>query len=145
MARGYKVKHKGFDFRSKFEYRLALSLEARGIKYGYEQEELEYFTKVQGGSCDDCNGTHISKRRWYTPDFFLPNGVVIEAKGQFTAGNRVTLKAIRKAHPTLDLRLVFMADNRISKNSTTTYSDWAEQFGFKYALGEIPTPWLLEK
>ena len=145
MARGYKVKHKGFEFRSKFEHRLALSLEERGIKYGYEEEEWEYFTKVQGGICDDCNGTHILKRRWYTPDFFLPNGIIIEAKGQFTASNRVTLKAVREANPSFDLRLVFMANNRISKNSTTTYSLWCDQFKFKWALGRIPDEWLLEK
>ena len=145
MARGYKVKHRGFEFRSKFEHRLALSLEERGVQYGYEQEEWEYFTKVQGGICDDCNGTHILKRRWYTPDFFLPNGIIIEAKGQFTASNRVTLKAVREANPSFDLRLVFMANNRISKNSTTTYIDWCDQFKFKWSLGRIPESWLLEK
>jgi len=145
MARGYKVEHGEHTFRSKFEHRLALSLEERGVKYGYEQEEWEYYTKVQGGICADCDGTHIRKRRWYTPDFFLPNGIVIEAKGQFTASNRVTLKAVREAQDSVDLRLVFMANNRISKNSTTTYTDWADQFGFKWSLGRIPDSWLSEK
>lgn len=145
MARGYKVQHKGNEFRSKFEHRIALSLEERGVKYKYETEQLEYYTKVRSGVCEDCDGTHVLQRRWYTPDFFLPNGIVIEAKGQFTSSNRVTLKAIREAHPTLDLRLVFMANNRISKSSDTTYIDWAEQFDFKYSLRGIPDEWLLEK
>lgn len=142
MARGKKVEHKGFTFRSKFEHRLAMSLDERGVDYNYESEEWEYFTKVRNGLCDDCSGTHVLQRRWYTPDFFLPNGIIIEAKGQLTAGNRTTLKAIREAHPSADLRLVFMANNRISKSSGSTYIDWAEQFGFKYALGGIPDDWL---
>lgn len=142
MARGYKVAHNGFVFRSKFEYRIALALEKQGTDYGYEEEQYEYFTKVRNGVCEDCSGTHVVQRRWYTPDFFLPNGLIIEAKGQFTSSNRVTLKAVRDAHDSLDLRLVFMANNRISKNSTTTYIDWAEQFNFKWALKEIPESWL---
>jgi len=142
MARGYKVEHKGFTFRSKFEHRIAVDLETRGVNYDYEREEWEYFTKVRNGVCKDCNGIHVYQRRWYTPDFFLPNGIVIEAKGQFTASNRVTLKAIREVHDSVDLRLVFMANNRISKASGTTYVDWCEQFGFKYSIGRIPDEWL---
>lgn len=142
MARGRKIIHKGFVFRSKFEYKLAQQLEQLGVKYDYEAEELEYFTKVRSGVCESCSGTHVFQRRWYTPDFFLPNGIIIEAKGQFTASNRTTLKAVRDAHDSIDLRLVFMANNRISKNSGTTYVDWAESNGFKYAVGEIPESWL---
>lgn len=145
MARGHRVLHNGFEFRSKFEHRIAVDLETRGVAYDYESEEYEYFTKVRNGCCEDCSGTHVVQRRWYTPDFFLPNGIIIEAKGQFTASNRVTLKAVREVHDSLDLRLVFMANNRISKNSDTTYLEWAEQFGFKYSLGRIPDEWLLEK
>lgn len=144
MARGCKVNHKGFTFRSKFEHRIALALEAQGVKYKYEYEQYEYYTKVRSGFCDDCAGAHVLQRRWYTPDFFLPNGIIIEAKGQLTAGNRTTLKAVREAHDSIDLRLVFMANNRISKSSTTTYIDWAEQFNFKWALKEVPKEWLSE-
>ena len=142
MARGKKVQHNGFNLRSKFEFKLAQQLEEAGVKYDYECEEWEYFTKVRNGECEDCNGTHVVQRRWYTPDFFLSNGIVIEAKGQLTAGNRTTLKAIRDVHPSVDLRIVFMANNRISKNSNTTYVKWAEQHNFICAVGSIPDEWL---
>ena len=132
----------GNIFKSKFEMGLAKQLKEAGIKYEYERESYEYFTKVTNGSCDDCSGTHVSQRRGYTPDFFLPNGVVLEAKGHFTASNRVTLKAIRKAHPTLDIRLVFQADNCISRSSKTRNSDWCEQFEFKWALRTVPGEWM---
>ena len=143
MAR-YRGKHEfdGHEFRSKFELSLAQQLKDAGIKYDYEKWRYEYFTKVSGGICNDCAGTHVEKRQWYTPDFFLPNGIVIEAKGHFTAGNRTTLKAVREAHPTLDLRIVFMANNRIGKNSLTRNTDWAEKHGFQCTIGEIPDEWL---
>lgn len=142
MARGKKIQHNGFTFKSGLEYRTALQLEEAGVEYDYECEEWEYFTKVRNGVCEDCSGTHVGQRRWYTPDFFLSNGIVIEAKGHFTSGNRTTLKAIRDFHPSVDLRIVFMANNRISKNSDTTYVDWAEKAGFKCAVGRIPDEWL---
>jgi len=133
--------HQGNSLRSKFELRLAIQLERAGVKYEYEKWKYEFFTKVSSGVCEDCSGTHVVQRRWYTPDFFLPNGIIIEAKGNLTAGNRAILKAVRQAHDTLDLRLVFMANNKINRNSVTRYADWAEQFGFKYAIGEIPEEW----
>lgn len=133
----------GHEFRSKFELGLAKQLKEAKVKYDYEKESYEYFTKVTNGLCDDCSGTHVVQRRWYTPDFFLPNGIVLEAKGHFTAPNRVTLKAIREAHPTLDLRLVFQANNRISRSSETRCSDWCDQFGFKWTIKTIPEEWLI--
>lgn len=132
----------GYEFKSKFELGLAKQLKEVGVNYEYEKESWEYFTKVTNGLCSDCDGTHVTQRRWYTPDFFLPNGVVIEAKGHFTASNRATLKAVRKAHPTVDLRLVFQTDNRISRSSRTKCSEWCEQFGFLYAVKEIPEEWI---
>lgn len=135
---------RGDNLRSKFEMKLAVELDRLGVNYEYEKWQYEFFTKVSSGVCNDCLGTHVAQRRWYTPDFFLPNGIVIEAKGNLTASNRTILKAVRDAHDSLDLRLVFMADNKINRNSVTRYSDWAEQFGFKYAVGEIPEEWINE-
>lgn len=137
-----KWKYDGYTFRSKFELTLAQQLKGAGIKYEYEKEQWEYFTKISNGTCEDCSGTHVYQRKWYTPDFFLPNGIVLEAKGHFTASNRATLKAIREAHPTIDLRLVFQADNRISRSSSTRYSEWCTQHEFKWVIRKIPEEWL---
>jgi len=132
---------RGDELRSKFELKLAEALHSAGIKYHYERYQYEYYTKVTNGVCDDCAGTCVYKRQWYTPDFFLPSGIVVEAKGHFTASNRTTLKAVRDAHDSLDLRLVFMADNKINRNSGVKYSDWCEQHGFQYAFKTIPEEW----
>jgi len=70
----------GHEFRSKFEVTLAKQLKEEEIKYDYEKESYEYYTKVTNGVCDDCAGTQIFQRHWYTPDFFLPNDLVLEAK-----------------------------------------------------------------
>lgn len=139
-----KYEFEGHQLRSKFELRLAMQLSSAGVKYEYEKWKYEFFTRVSSGVCEDCAGTHVVQRRWYTPDFFLSSGIVIEAKGHLTASNRTILKAVREAHDSLDLRIVFMVDNRINKNSVTKYTDWAEKEGFTYAVGTIPEEWLHE-
>jgi hypothetical protein len=133
----------GFTFRSKFEVTIAKQLKKAGIEYDYEKESYEYFTKVTNGICNDCLGTHVVQRRWYTPDFFLPNGVVIEAKGHLTASNRTILKAVREDHPTLDLKLMFQSDNRISRSSETRYTEWASKQNIDWAIREVPEKWTL--
>jgi hypothetical protein len=50
-------------------------------------------------------------------------------------------------NPDLDIRFLFMRDNKISKNSKTRYSDWCKKRGIKYAVsehGHIPDEWLAE-
>ena len=135
--------YSGDVFRSLFELQLARELkEKHKVKYEYERWQYEYFQKVPNGVCQDCDGTHVSKRQWYTPDFILPNGVVIEAKGYFTASDRTKLQAVRAAHDSIDLRLVFMADNKINRRSEMRYSDWCNRYKFQYAVGNIPEAWI---
>lgn len=48
-------------------------------------------------------------------------------------------------NPDLDIRMLFMRDNKIAKNSKTRYSDWCKKRGIVYAvseLGEIPEDWV---
>ena len=81
--------------------------------------------------------------RTYTPDFVLFNGVIIETKGQFTASDRRKHLAIKKQHPKLDIRFVFMnAKNKIYKGSKTTYADWCLRHDFQWAEKTIPLEWL---
>ena len=131
--------------RSKFERRVAQSLKDRGVQYTYEEYSYEYAVKVVRSECQDCGSTNVvTGSRWYTPDFFLSNGIIIETKGEFTAKDRVKMVAVKEQHPELDLRLVFMRDNKLSRQSRTRYSEWAKKNGFKYAISDVPDAWLKE-
>ncbi|MGL5934576.1 MAG: hypothetical protein ACRCZI_03020, partial [Cetobacterium sp.] len=71
------------------------------------------------------------------------NGVIVEAKGEFTAKDRKKHLLIRAQYPQLDIRFVFSnPQSRISKTSRVTYAMWAEKHGFKYSKGTIPSEWL---
>tara|TARA_Y100000310_G_scaffold69195_1_gene64634 strand:+ start:402 stop:662 length:261 start_codon:yes stop_codon:yes gene_type:complete len=81
----------------------------------------------------------------YTPDFTLPNGIHIEAKGLFDPADRRKAKAVRKQNPDLDIRFVFQRPKaKISKGSRTTYAKWCEQHGFMWADRMIPPAWIME-
>ena len=128
--------------RSKFERMIARQLEEQGAKYEYEAAAFEYWLPVYQAECGNCGDTSVYKKHFYTPDFFLENGVILEVKGRFTAKDRKIAKAMREYHPTLDIRYVFYADNKLSKASSTRYSGWCEKGGFKYAFKQVPEDWL---
>jgi hypothetical protein len=93
--------------------------------------------------------TQPVKPRRYKPDFPLPNGIVVESKGQFKTADRQKHLLVQQQHPDLDLRFVFSNPNaRISKQSKTTYAAWCEKNGFLYAKSTkeqpIPLTWLAE-
>lgn len=118
-------------FRSGLEEANAQLLMDAGVAVEYEQYKLRY--------------QQPSKDRVYTPDFVLPNGIVIETKGYFTSADRQKHLMIRESHPNLELRFVFSnANTRISKTSKTTYGDWANHKGFRWANHTIPSVWLTE-
>jgi hypothetical protein len=80
----------------------------------------------------------------YNPDFKLPNGIIIETKGRFVIADRKKHLLVKQQHPELDIRFVFTnSKNKINKKSKTTYADWCEKNGFKYADKEIPEEWFL--
>ena len=82
----------------------------------------------------------------YLPDFKLPNGIIIETKGRFILQDRKKHLLIQKQYPTFDIRFVFSNSRvKISKKSKTTYADWCEKHGFKYADKLIPKSWFNEK
>lgn len=81
----------------------------------------------------------------YTPDFVLPNGIIIEAKGLFEREDRQKHLLIKMQYPDLDIRFVFQTPNlKLYKGSKTTYADWAEKNGFKYSTRQIPDAWFRE-
>jgi hypothetical protein len=113
-------------YRSGFEQTLANQLKRSGVAFEYETVKLEY-----------------KKVATYTPDFILPNGIIIEAKGLWTVEDRTKHLLVREQHPHLDIRLVFMnAFNKIRKGSNTTYARWCEKKNILYANKTIPKSWL---
>jgi hypothetical protein len=113
-------------YRSRLEERLARWLELNGHKFEYETLRLKYTVSAT-----------------YTPDFVLPNGVILEAKGYFKPEDRRKMLAIKKQHPDLDIRLVFQQPyNTLTKTSETTYAKWAEKNGYLWAPAHaIPSEW----
>lgn len=119
--------------RSRLEDRIAEQIEETGCPYTYEQDKITY--------------TVPTRKAKYTPDFKLNDKIYIEAKGRFrTTADRQKLALVKEQHPDLDIRLVFQrARNPIYKGSKTTYADWAETHGFKWAdNGRIPDEWIKE-
>lgn len=117
-------------FRSGLEDKLAAQLKAASASYFYEPLVIPYTP---------------AKPRRYTPDFVLPNGIVIEAKGHFLSEDRSKHKSIQAQYPGLELRFVFAKpQNTLGKKSKTTYAQWAEYNGFLWAEKFIPSAWLRE-
>lgn len=128
------------EYRSKFEARVAAVLPA-GTEY--EPKTFKYPVADPGYRCRACASKDVVRTTSYTPDFLLPNGTWIEAKGKLTGANRRRLVAWKANFPNETLRIVFMADNKLSKTSKTRYSDWAKKAGFEYCTGikNIPEEW----
>jgi hypothetical protein len=116
-------------YRSRLEEKLARWFELNGHQFEYETLKLNYTLSAN-----------------YYPDFILPNGVILEAKGYFKPEDRRKMLAVKKQHPDLDIRLVFQAPyNTLTKKSSTTYAKWAEKNGFLWAAShDIPLDWFDE-
>lgn len=144
MARRAQAKQ---GYRSKFEERVAKQLDDMGVSYEYEQYSYEYDEPLRKNMarCGVCGSRQLLRTGWYTPDFFLPNGVIIEAKGRFTAADRRKMVSVRDAHPDLNIKMLFMRDNKIHRNSDTKYSDWCMQNNIDYAIKEVPKLWTKSK
>jgi hypothetical protein len=85
------------------------------------------------------------QKKTYTPDFCLPNGIVIESKGIFTSEDRKKHLLIRDQFPQLDIRFVFHSKStKIRKGSKTTVCDWAKKNEFIYAVKLVPEEWITE-
>lgn len=102
-----------------------------GIKPNYEPIKIAF--------------TEPAKDRSYKPDFVLPNGIIIETKGRLTTDDRKKHLLVREQHPELDIRFVFQtANNYLRRGSPTTYADWCNKNGFKFAEKFIPQEWIDE-
>lgn len=126
-----QFRHIRAAYRSGLEATLAAALATAGVLVSFEQHRIPY--------------TQPEKARNYTPDFVLPNGIVVETKGMFTQEDRAKMQWVRDQHPGLDIRLVFSnAKAKLRKGSPTTYAMWADKEGFPWAHKVIPPEWIKE-
>jgi predicted nuclease of restriction endonuclease-like RecB superfamily len=126
----------GGYFKSMGEVYLAEELRKlksqRKIKgYKYEPEVFQYQHEVQE----------------YTPDFkVITNNdsiLFLEYKGKMTREVRKKMRSIKRCNPNKEIYMIFeRAENRIEKNSKTTYKKWAEKQGFKCSNKHIEEEWL---
>ena len=120
-----------YGFRSGLEEQVANQLTELGVPFEYESVKLSYIKP--------------SRSAVYTPDFILPNAIIVETKGRFLVEDRMKHLILKDQHPKLDIRFVFSnSKTKISKNSKTSYADWCTKHGFTYADKRIPKEWLDE-
>lgn len=112
--------------RSKFETEVELLLGTRkDLSYEYEKSRFPYIIRAN-----------------YTPDWTIKMGektIILEAKGRFDYEERRKILGIFEANPGIDLRMVFMRDQKLTKVSKMKYSTWCEKHGIKYSIyPELP-------
>ena len=120
-----------YGFKSGLEESISNQIDSKGIVVAYESEKIPYIIPAS--------------KHTYNPDFKLPNGIFVETKGRFVPADRKKHLLIKEQQPELDIRFVFTSSkNKISKASKTSYADWCDKNGFKYADKFIPEEWFNE-
>ena len=121
---------KSLGYRSGLEVKVAKQLEEAGVKFEYETTKIKY---------------RVEEDRTYTPDYLLPNGIIVETKGRFVLEDRKKHLLVKSQHPHLDIRFVFTnSKSKIRKGSPTSYADWCNKNGFTFSDKLIPKEWLNE-
>ena len=116
-------------FRSKFEEDIYKAAKRSRKRIEFEPFFLSYVIK---GS--------------YLPDFVLPNGIIVEAKGYLDAAACRKMKAVKASNPHLDIRFVFQnANGKRNRRAKLKNWEWAEKHGFQWAEGTIPLDWWREE
>jgi len=122
---------RALGYRSGLEVRNAKHLDDLGADYEYEPYRIPFVQPEQP--------------RTYTPDYCLPNGIVIDTKGRWPTADRQKFKMLVEQHPDLDIRMVFSNPNaKIGKTSKTTYAMYATNLGMPFAKEFIPQSWVEE-
>lgn len=120
-------------FRSKSEEDVYNSLTDLGVPIRYEEERIKY--------------TWLEYKT-YTPDFILPNNVILEVKGRFVLEDRKKHLFIRTQKPEIDIRFIFDNPNsKLYKNGKMTYATWCIKHKFLFCKRKdgIPIAWINEK
>ncbi len=107
--------------RNRFEKAIYSQLKRSKLSFKYESEKIPYVLA-----------------RHYIPDFIIstPTGkVYVETKGHLRREDKAKLRAVKRQHPQLDIRLLFYRKDK-------TRETWAIKNGFRYAFETIPKEWL---
>ena len=121
-------------YRSGLEETISKVLEEQGIEVLYETDKVYYRIPERNSK--------------YTPDFKLPKSDgfwYLETKGMWVVADRAKHILIKKQHPDIDIRFLFSnARSKLYKGSKTTYADYCEKHGFRYAHKHLPQDWIDE-
>ena len=132
MRSSFSNAAKKYGYRSGLEKTVADQIKKRGFRVKYEDPKSRI------------TFTQPAIDRTYTPDFILPNGIVVETKGRFTLEDRKKHLWIQE-QTDVDIRFVFTNSRaKIRKGSKTSYADWCDKHGFLYADKLIPEEWFDE-
>ena len=118
---------KEVKYRSGLEKNVANDLNKRGVAFLYEDERIPYVVE-----------------RKYLPDFQLPNGIYIEAKGWFRDEDCRKMRLLKAQYPDKEFRFLFQNNNTKVQSKRFTNAQWAEKYDFQYCEGRVPGAWLEE-
>lgn len=126
------IKH---GFRSGLEDTVNDILKENGKSFSYESEKISYIQP--------------QTKHNYTPDFVLNkidgNKMYIETKGRWVKTDRLKFDLIFEQYSDIDIRFVFQNPNaKLYKGSKTTYAQYCDKKGWRWAKKEIPDDWLKE-
>lgn len=126
------IKH---GFRSGLEDNVNDMLIENNKSFSYESEKISYIQP--------------QTKHNYTPDFVLNkidgNKMYVETKGRWVKTDRLKFDLIFEQYPGIDIRFVFQNPNaKLYKGSKTTYAQYCDKKGWRWAKKEIPDEWLKE-
>ena len=122
-----KTKTKTSKYRTGLEKNVALDLAKRGVDFLYEDERIPYVVE-----------------RKYIPDFQLPNGIYVEAKGWFRDEDCRKMRLLKAQYPDKEFRFLFQNNKTKVQSKRFTNAQWAEKYDFQYCEGRVPDDWLEE-
>ena len=93
-----KTKQTSNNYRSGLEKRVAELLSSKNVPVRYEEIKVIY--------------TIPERQASYTPDFILPNGDILEAKGFFRVEDRSKMLNIKRSRPDVKIRMAFQDPNK---------------------------------
>jgi predicted nuclease of restriction endonuclease-like RecB superfamily len=111
--------------RNKFENRTEIWLKHRKVDFEYESERIPYV--LEGN---------------YLPDFCIKTKrgkLYIECKGYLRPEDKRKLRAVKRQHPELDIRILFYGEKTKREKEQIK---WAMKNNFPYSVETIPREWL---
>ena len=116
-------------WRSGLEKKMQDKLQELGIDDNYESKTFEYIVP--------------ETKHKYTPDFPVSPHIVIETKGLWEVDDRMKMLRLKEQYPEIEFRMFFQnAQKKIKKGSKTSYADYCDKYGLKWAEKTLPQEWI---